>query len=368
MSKYKLVKKLPFINSPEVGYISTSRSNGEHYWNHSWFHPEEYPEFWKKVEEIPEYVKLISGWSVNDEFVGKIFSTKLDFQEQFKEFKGINKTWDWESIFSDNFFKYHGKYFEPSTKEEFNKQQLLEEAKKKYPVGTKYKGIVCGKIFTITNDINFKIINTLDNEIAVDTKANWAMVYYRNQWAEIVKPIFTTEDGVDIYDKNEKLFEVILSTYHLNENIPYIACNNVSNKCKDCNPSLVFSTKEVAQKWIDENKPKEKILEDYEKSLVSGTSDDEAAILYYELLKQNDPRLYWSKILRSVADDLNGNIYLDFKKEHYFYNIYWDIKYSKYGINTHCGQNEDCTYFTSKENAEKAMEILGESNLDKIFK
>ena len=34
---------------------------------------------------IPEHVQLLPGWSCDGEFVGKIFDTKKDFQEQFKK-------------------------------------------------------------------------------------------------------------------------------------------------------------------------------------------------------------------------------------------------------------------------------------------
>ena len=48
MKKYKLIKKLPFDFSPEIGYISKAvvgKFDEVHYWNHNWFHPENYPEF-----------------------------------------------------------------------------------------------------------------------------------------------------------------------------------------------------------------------------------------------------------------------------------------------------------------------------------
>ena len=53
MKKYKLIKELPFDNSPEIGYVSTqlTGSNGVHYLLHNFFHPEEYPEFWEEVKE-----------------------------------------------------------------------------------------------------------------------------------------------------------------------------------------------------------------------------------------------------------------------------------------------------------------------------
>lgn len=51
--EYKLIKKLPFECSPEIGYISKecNTEHGLHYWNHNWFKPEEYPEYWEKVED-----------------------------------------------------------------------------------------------------------------------------------------------------------------------------------------------------------------------------------------------------------------------------------------------------------------------------
>jgi hypothetical protein len=51
MKKYKLIKKLPFESSPEIGYISQEKPGeaGAHYWNHNWFHPEDYPEYWEEV-------------------------------------------------------------------------------------------------------------------------------------------------------------------------------------------------------------------------------------------------------------------------------------------------------------------------------
>ena len=52
--KYKLIKLLPFENSPKIGYISEphcTQKDGAHYWNGLWFNPENYPEFWEKVVE-----------------------------------------------------------------------------------------------------------------------------------------------------------------------------------------------------------------------------------------------------------------------------------------------------------------------------
>ena len=56
--KYKLIKLLPFENSPKIGYISEphcTQKDGAHYWNGLWFNPENYPEFWEKAEEYIYY-------------------------------------------------------------------------------------------------------------------------------------------------------------------------------------------------------------------------------------------------------------------------------------------------------------------------
>ena len=52
--KYKLIKLLPFENSPRIGYTSEphlSQKDEDHYWNGLWFNPENYPEFWQLVVE-----------------------------------------------------------------------------------------------------------------------------------------------------------------------------------------------------------------------------------------------------------------------------------------------------------------------------
>ena len=63
--KYKLIKLLPFENSPKIGYTSQSHLSQKdkvHYWNGNWFNPENYPEFWEKVvEKDYEILSLIEG-------------------------------------------------------------------------------------------------------------------------------------------------------------------------------------------------------------------------------------------------------------------------------------------------------------------
>ena len=109
MRKFKLIKKLPFEGSPDIGYISIEKlgENGAHYWNHNWFHPENYPEFWQEVVEkdyeILIYRSKTNSWIFIDD--PKDFGRlKLSDWEIFSirrlsdgvEFKiGDKVCWDW---------------------------------------------------------------------------------------------------------------------------------------------------------------------------------------------------------------------------------------------------------------------------------
>ena len=70
---------------------------------------------------MDRYVKLKLGWSANGEFVGEIFDTKKDFQEQFKKFRGITKSWNWDDILTGTM---HKPYFEFVEDREYWKQEL----------------------------------------------------------------------------------------------------------------------------------------------------------------------------------------------------------------------------------------------------
>lgn len=114
-----------------------------------------------------------------------------------------------------------------------------------------------GEIFTIGDEVclkqkeNYKPIESFilcDNKILVNQYINGINSYKKQE-----KPLFTTEDGVDVFNKEYKLFEVILSTFHLNEDIPLRACNDCFEQTGY--PSKVFSTKEKAKEYILMNKP-----------------------------------------------------------------------------------------------------------------
>ncbi|MEX0595828.1 MAG: hypothetical protein WD512_04940 [Candidatus Paceibacterota bacterium] len=73
---YKLIKKLPFENTPEIGYISTphcTQKDNSHYLRGLWFDPSKFPEFWEEVVE--------KNNNPNNLEVGKTYKVKYQYCE-----------------------------------------------------------------------------------------------------------------------------------------------------------------------------------------------------------------------------------------------------------------------------------------------
>jgi len=76
--------------------------------------------------------------------------------------------------------------------------------------------------------------------------------------AESSKPIFTTENGVDVFEGDD-FFIVNTSTFEFDEWIEDEESGHSFTAAKSsCKPGLnekIFSTREAAEKWIEENRP-----------------------------------------------------------------------------------------------------------------
>lgn len=141
---------------------------------------------------------------------------------------------------------------------ELDYTRLLEEANKRYPIGTKYitanpstqnKATIIGKL-CITSVLSEETVKC--NGIRI-TDGWGGSVYYDGKWAEIIKdPLFTTEDGVDIYEgdifwyPNIHVWKVY-STEANQKNIEYVI---KTNKYK------TFSTGKSALDYVYLNEPK----------------------------------------------------------------------------------------------------------------
>lgn len=232
-------------------------------------------------------------------------------------------------------------------------QELLEEAKRRYPIGTVFRsffGVMC----TVKNKPCYNL--GAYNSILIDD----VYVYRDGRWAEVLPLKFTTEDGVDIYGdmktyaicREELIFE-----------LPSVYGGN--------SPTLIyFYHKENALAYIE--KHREKTLKDYENilhtnkklldysSYYDGAGYNLSVGIFFHLLKANEPKLYYNKVLQLIADDLHDRRYIHERGQTSFHIN------KEGGVNLHMGDDEGCVYFKSKDLAEKARDIMG-SKLEYLF-
>ena len=213
-------------------------------------------------------------------------------------------------------------------------QELLDKAKRDYPVGTVFRsffGVMC----TVKNRPRYSL-GAYDSILIDDT-----YVYRDGRWAEILPLKFITEDGVSIYG-DMKTYAICRDELILE--LPSVYGGN--------SPTLIyFYHKENALAYIE--KHKEKTLRDYENSL---------SLSMWGWFKIYEPKLYYTKVLQLIADDLNDGWVADFnsvidKKYHISYNridFVWTL--NAQGI----------IVFKSEELAEKARDILGDK-LEYLF-
>lgn len=293
------------------------------------------PTLFEVKENIPEYVECTS-WSGKLFKEGQIYPTKNG--------KAYN---------NDGVIACVGK-FKPSTKEAYVRQELLKEAKRKYPVGTKIKNAYCPEvntdIRTITSEPYFKGGDIYVKVAETNTHIN---LIHNGVWAEIVKPILISEDGVEIYDGDWYYFVK-------NLNIGHCRCIKGMPSGEQKPGDINFSTKEAAEEYIA--KHKEKTLEDYENFLLTFKTP-----LYAEL-KSREPALYWTKILQLIANDLNGSWEPPVSSEDQTFTVNLN-EWGEYDCDGSWGVGSSGKIaFNSIKSAKKAIKILGEENLDKIYK
>ena len=110
------------------------------------------------------------------------------------------------------------------------------------------------EIFTIGDKTTLGIITCfrlLDNEIMVDFDNKNSILLKSKQLQHIKQPLFTTEDGVDIFEGDE-YWSVNKQDLFLKDAV----AKNSINVCNFTNGLyLLFSTKEKAEEYIIMNKP-----------------------------------------------------------------------------------------------------------------
>ncbi len=214
MVKYKLIKKYP--GSPELGTELLYCKVWNLYTDGKWAFSEEkiknFPEYW---EEIIEKEYEILSICTNSYF--GITTSEVDIDAYLSCSKSTNK-WTIDSI----------------------------------------KRLSDGEIFTIGDIINFKSSGLPITEIIINSSWQGGIVFRNGNsngiaisYAEKVKkpkPLFTTYDGVDIYE-NDEYFVLHKTCWFINK-------TRATNYTKGTDITyLYFSSKEEAEKYLILNKP-----------------------------------------------------------------------------------------------------------------
>ena len=220
MKKYKLTKKYP--KSPELGTIVTfgeffnfHEGNYSTYKSTTFFridNPEEYPEFWEEIVE-------------KDYRILQVMNSKNGSILVFQDIDGIT---NYDSVEYDTILQVK----RLSEDEVFSIGDLCN------PIGRYYDNR-----HTITK-IEF-------------CKAGYLRIQSHNWYVNIdgiehsKKPLFTTEDGVDIKEGDNYWFVVPSRDFYVNEDV---ATKIIMNGAAPLG-EFQFSTKEAAENYIKMNKP-----------------------------------------------------------------------------------------------------------------
>jgi hypothetical protein len=316
------------------------------------------PNLFVVKEEVPEYVECIEGTGCSKHNIeGNIYKIE-SFNNGVLKVLGISICF----INLNHRILSNAVNYKSSTKEAYDRQELLKEAKLKYPVGTRYISTYAGKIYTLCGIIMF----SSDESRVVNPSGG--TLYQNGKWATILQPIFKTQDGVDMYE-GDKFYGVY---QHINTLISH--SNSLSYKftvgsnAPNSDDAIWFSTKQLAQDYINANKVK--TLSDYEDMLSIGNhilnSSAERSIPrknFYVYLKISEPKLYWTKVLELIAEDLNGNWNkVNMIKGHFIY-----IDETGYIKTRNTSIRYGIQYFKTKDYAHKAAELMG-GKLDIIYK
>lgn len=235
MRKFKLIKKLPFEGSPDIGYISTERlgEEGAHYWNHNWFHPEDYPEYWQEVKE--EFPKIISFKNKNR---NTWFSLKSNGKFAYVSDDGFR---DKEELLKDTNFEIYE--VAVAETEVYKLGDLVNNPKLQRPMP-----------FIIT-----KFYFDCNNEHILcngECCGNGHVSVMKVEHYTKPEVLFVTEDKIEIFEGDSYYF-IVENDKDIIPTAWTIQAHEAAVNCKRFCPlgKVQFSGYKAAEKYINENKP-----------------------------------------------------------------------------------------------------------------
>lgn len=333
------------------------------------------PQKFEIVEE-KKYVRCIADTD-SSRILNRIYEVACEKEpELFPEVVfGIKNWFAWIDNLNDNQkvsinYETKDRYFVPATEEEYQKQCLLDKVKAEYP-----KGTAVNSFFSIV-DSGWEFDESTENMIICYSPTKSKIILYHNgYWAEKLDVVFKSTDGVNMY-----------------EHQPYYVVNEHNTIIKNYvdlrhfqDYTLCFSSYDAAKQYVDEHPILD--LEFFENQLLKSNQiamynapvvksrgfnklDEEKTVhvktsTYYAIMKKTDPKLYYKKVLQSIADHFNAEKVIDWTNTRQKkYAVVYYTKESRFGIGVYMTTDSLSVYFLNENDAEKAIEIMGAKMLE----
>lgn len=233
---YKLIKCYP--DSPELGYIIKPKDGNNYYWNHAWFNPADFPEFWKEVIEAPKYIKLLdsdylkrNSWYRVEGVIYKVdkWNNGSVWVECNVDIKDKDGKWKAGSSLCMDALYNHPEYYVEVTKEDYEEQVVPEYVKCKHEyghakIGTIYKTSnkeEAQKLFSLTWKVVLIDCAHLNKQFIPSTKEEYEAQFI----PDYVGTYFTNEVSSRVYliksevDSTISIFWETGSTTYLKETV-----------------------------------------------------------------------------------------------------------------------------------------------------
>jgi hypothetical protein len=220
--KYKLIKTYP--GSHKLGHIIAPQLDNGYYVNSNWIQPENHPEFWQLVVEKDYEILSYQGKETSNIYNITNNGTYNSASSQITV--GNNLIPNYYNIYSVKRLS-DGEIFTIGDKVNFNKKCKSST----YPINMLLEIKLINNIIYLENSKNI-----WSNEL--------------DQCLKLIQPLFTTEDGVDIFENDEDVYYIDL------KNLKDVKLSSPTI-CSTSQKSdyIFYKSKEKAEKYIFMNKP-----------------------------------------------------------------------------------------------------------------
>ena len=145
-----------------------------------------------EVEEIPDYFECINARFNSSFTLGKIY--KLSSTKDYPRKLHVNTDYgDVVGVFywDESYIEEDHNCFKPTTKEEFEKQEMLAKAKKDYPVGTVFRSLIIPDQIQEVTEATHSIETIFGNgdlyaTVRTDKHFGGGCLFCEGKWAEII--------------------------------------------------------------------------------------------------------------------------------------------------------------------------------------